>query len=130
MFQNVREKASLAYTVNSSYVRFKSNIFINAGIETENFDKAIEIIREQLEEMKKGNFTDEQIENEKKGILSHIDTIEDEQDSQIMYFFGQELSNSKETLEIYKDSIKNVTKEDIVKIASKIKVNTIFFLRN
>ena len=130
MFQNVREKASLAYTASSNYVRFKSNIFINAGIEIENFEKAMDIIRKQLESMKNGEFTEEQIENEKKGILSSINTIDDEQDTQIMYFFGQELISSNETVEDYKKGIKSVTKEQILNIASKVKINTIFFLRN
>ena len=53
LFQNVREKASLAYTASSSYYRFKNNIFINCGIEIQNYDKALEIIRKQIEDMKK-----------------------------------------------------------------------------
>ena len=130
MFQNVREKASLAYTASSNYVRFKSNIFINAGIEIENFEKAMKIIKEQLESMKDGEFTEEDIENEKKVIISHISTIDDEQDSQIMYFLGQELIGSNETIEDYKENIKNVTKEEIINIASKVRINIVYFLRN
>lgn len=130
MFQNVREKASLAYTTGSNYVRYKSNIFITAGIEIENFDKTLEIIRKQIEDMKNGDFTEEQIENEKKGIISQINTIDDEQDTQIVYFFGQEITKINETIEQYKENIKKVTKEQIQNIASKVKINTIYFLRN
>ena len=130
LFQNVREKSSLAYNANSNYVRFKSNIFINAGIEINNFEKAIKIIKEQIKSMEKGGFTEEEIENAKKGIVSNINLIEDEQDSQIMYYYGQELINSNDTIENYKENIRNVTKKDILKIASKINVNTIYFLRN
>ena len=130
LFQNVREKASLAYTAASNYVRYKSNIFINAGIEIINFDKAIEIIRKQIEDMKNGEFTEEQIENEKKGIISQINSIEDEQDTSIIYFFGQELTSSNESLDEYKQNINKVTKEDVLKIAQKIRINTVYFLRN
>ena len=70
LFQNVREKASLAYTASSNYVRYKSNIFINAGIEIENFEKALDIIRKQIEDLKNGEFTEEQIQNEKKDFVS------------------------------------------------------------
>ena len=101
LFQNVREKASLAYTASSSYVRYKSNIFINAGIEIENFDKALDIIRKQIEDLKNGDFTEEQIGNEKKGIISQINTIDDEQDTEIIYFLGQELTGTSETIEQY-----------------------------
>ena len=78
LFQNVREKESLAYTAGSNYVRYKSNIFISAGIEIKNFEKALEIIRKQIEDMKNGDFTEERMENRKKGIISQINTIDDE----------------------------------------------------
>lgn len=130
LFQNVREKESLAYTASSSYVRFKSNIFINAGIEIENFEKALKIIKEQLEALKNGEFTDEEVENEKKSIISGINLIDDEQDSGIIYFYGQEITGSKVEPEDYKERIKNVTKEQIINIAKKVKINTIYFLRN
>ena len=130
LFQNVREKASLAYTAGSSYVRFKSNIFINAGIEIENYEKAIKIIKEQLESMKNGEFTEEEIENEKKSIISGINLIDDEQDSGIVYYYGQEITNSNVSLEDYKKRVKNVTKDQILNIAKKVKINTIYFLRN
>lgn len=130
LFQNVREKESLAYTASSSYVRFKSNIFINAGIEIENFEKALKIIKEQLEALKNGEFTEKELENEKKSIISGINLIDDEQDSGIIYFYGQEITGSKVELEEYKERIKNVTKEQIINIAKKVKINTIYFLRN
>lgn len=130
LFQNVREKASLAYTASSNYVRYKSNIYINAGIEIQNFEKALEIIKKQIEDLKNGDFTDEQIENEKKGIISQISLIDDEQDTQIVYFLGQELTNSNVGIEEYKQSISQVTREQIKNIASKININTIYFLRN
>ncbi len=130
LFQNVREKASLAYTASSNYVRFKSNIYINAGIEIENYEKALNIIREQLKSLENGEFTEEDIQNEKKIILSYINQIEDEQDTELMYYFGQELINSHETIEDYKNGISSVTKDDLINIASKVKINTIYFLRN
>ena len=130
LFQNVREKASLAYTASSNYVRFKSNIFINAGIEIDNYEKAIKIIKEQLEALKNGEFTDEEIENEKKSIISGINLIDDEQDSGIIYFYGQEITGCKVEIEDYKERVKNVTREQIMNIAKKVKINTIYFLRN
>ena len=130
MFQEVREKASLAYSASSSYIRYKSNIFIKCGIEIKNYDKAMEIIRKQLEDMKNGVFTDEDIENAKKGIISGIKSIDDEQDTEITYFFGQELTNSKTSLDQYIGNIEKVTKQDIIDIANSISVNTVYFLKD
>lgn len=130
MFQNVREKAHLAYVASSSYIRQKSNIFINCGIEINNYEKALEIVKKQIDDMKKGDFTEEDIENAKKGIISTIDLIDDEQDTGITYYFGQELSNNKISPEEYKEIVQKVQKDDIVKIANSVSIDTIYFLKD
>ena len=130
LFQNVREKASLAYTASSSYYRFKNNIFINCGIEIKNYEKALEIIKQQIEDMKKGDFTDEEVENAKKGIIASIKTIDDEQDTEITYFFSQELSNSECNIEQYMNRIADVSKEKVVDVANKVSVDTVYFLKD
>lgn len=130
LFQNVREKASLAYTASSSYFRLKNNIFINCGIEIGNYEKALDIIKQQIEDMKKGDFTDEEVENAKQGIIAAIKLIDDEQDTEIMYFFGQELSKEKLNIDQYINRISKVNKQNVVDIAKNISVNTVYFLKN
>lgn len=130
LFQNVREKASLAYTAASSYVRQKNNIFIRCGIEIPNYQKAVDIIKKQLEDIKKGDFTQEELENTRTYILSTIKGIEEEQDTEITYYLGQELSGYKMSIEEYENKIKEVTKEKIIEIAKQIKINTIYFLKD
>ena len=130
LFQNVREKASLAYTASSSYLRIKNSIFINCGIEIENYDKALKIIKEQISDMKEGKITDEEVENVKKGLISAIKAIDDEQDTQIMYLFGQEFSKEKVLTEEYEKRVRNVSKQDIIDVANLVKINTIYFLTN
>ena len=130
MFQEVREKASLAYSAGSTYLRYKGNIFIKCGIEIKNYKKALEIIRKQLKDMQNGIFTDEDIENAKKSIISGIRSIDDEQDTEITYFFGQELTNEKTSTEEYIKNIEQVSKENIIKIANSLQINTIYFLKN
>ena len=130
LFQNVREKASLAYTASSSYARRKQNIYIRAGIEVENYDKAVEIIQKQLQDMKEGNFSEEDLDNAKNLLLSTIQNIPEEQDTEITYYFGQELAGTTDTIEEYQEKIKNVTKQDVINVANKIQINTIYFLTN
>lgn len=130
LFQNVREKASLAYTASSSYLRQKNNIIIRCGIEIQNYEKAVEIIKEQLKEMEEKKFTDEDIENAKNIIVSTVDGIPDSQDSEISYYFGQELAKEFVTLQEYIDKIKKVKREEVENVSKKIKINTIYFLKN
>ena len=130
LFQEVREKASLAYSASSNFVRHKGNIMISCGIEIKNYDKALEIIRKQLEDMKAGNFTDEELENSKKGIISAIKGIDDEQDTEITYYFGQELSGNEVSTEQYINEIEQVSREDVIDVANSVNINTIYFLKD
>ena len=130
MFQNVREKESLAYTAGSTYLKTKNNIFIRCGIEIENYEKAVEVIKKQIEDMENGEFSEENIKNAKINILATIKFIPDEQDTELTYYFGQELSNTNISFEEYEQKINNVTKEDIVEFAKTVKINTIYFLTN
>ena len=129
LFQNVREKAHLAYVASSNYFRFKNNIIINCGIEISNFEKALKIVKEQIEDMKTGKFTEEDLENCKKVVKSTIEAIKDEQDTGITYYFSQELSEEKTTPEEYLNRIEKITKENVIDIANKVSINTIYFLK-
>ena len=130
LFQNVREKASLAYTCGSSYIKRKQTVFIKAGIEIQNYEKALEIIKQQVEDMKQGKFNAQDIESAKNLIYATIYNIEEEQDTEISYYFGQELAKQNVSIEEYKKKIEEVSKEQIVEVANKMKLNTIYFLRD
>ena len=130
MFQNVREKNSLAYTASSSFIRQKANIYIKCGIDIENYEKALKIIREQLEDMKQGEFTDKNIEEAKINIISTINFIPEEQDTELMYYFSQELSGYEMSSEEYIEKINSITKDNIIDLANRIQINTIYFLKN
>lgn len=130
MFQNVREKAHLAYVASSSYLRYKNNIFVNCGIEIGNYEKALELIKQQIEDMKKGDFTEEDIENAKKGIIAAIKCIEDEQDTELMYYFGQELTQNEYSIEEYMARMQKVSKEDVTHIAQNVAIHTVYFLKD
>ena len=130
MFQNVREKAHLAYVASSSYLKHKNNIFINCGIEISNYEKTLGLIKKQIEDIKNADFTNEEVENAKQGIIATIKTIDDEQDTTINYLFGQELATTKVSLDEYMKNIKKINKEDVVNIAKKVNINTIYFLRD
>lgn len=100
------------------------------GIEIKNNEKAQEIIEKQLEDMKNGLFSEEDFENAKTTIMATIDFIPDEQDTQISYYFGQELSSEFVTIEEYKKIISRITKQQVIEIANKIQIHTIYFLKD
>ena len=130
LFQNVREKESLAYTAGSTYRRQKDAIFIRCGIEIANYEKALKTIEKQVEDIKNGEFTDEDVNNSKELIISSIRSISAEQDTEITYYYGQELSEKFVSVDEYLEKINNVKKEDIEEVAKNMDVNTVYFLRD
>ena len=130
MFQNVREKASLAYSAGSNYLRQKDNVFIKCGIDIPNYEKALNIIKEQLDQMRNGDFSEEDINNAKTLIEATVGSVPETQDSEITYYFAQELSDDFVTIEDYISRIKQVTKDQIIDIANKIQINTVYFLKD
>ncbi len=130
MFQNVREKASLAYSARSTFVKQKLNIFIRCGIQIENYEKAVELIKVQLENLKNGEFDEEDVQNAKTYLISSLKNVAEEQDTEVIYYIGQEVSKTNMSLEEYISKVDSVTKNQIVELANSIQINTIYFLRN
>ncbi|MBU5426805.1 insulinase family protein [Tissierella pigra] len=130
LFRNVREKESLAYYITSTIYKYKSIMLIDGGIEFQNFEKTIDIINEQLEEMKKGNFTEEDIEISKKSIKSSTESIRDSAFLISEYFFSQILSMDNRSLEEILEDIDSVTKEEIVEAISHVVLDTIYFMKS
>ena len=128
LFQNVREKASLAYNAASSYLKNRSNVFIRCGIEINNYEKAVNIIKEQLDQIKNGDFSDEDIESAKQLQYAALKSVKDSQDVEVSYYFSQELSGKSIDIDESIQKFKAVSKEQIVDIANRISINTIYFL--
>ncbi len=128
LFQNVREKASLAYTAGASYIKSKNNIVIRCGIEINNYKKALDLIKEQLRQMHDGEFSDNEINSAKQLILASYKSISETQDGEINFLFSQELSEDTTSVDELIKNIEVITKDQIIKIAEKIQINTIYFL--
>ena len=105
-------------------------MFIKCGIEIKNFEKALQIIKEQIEDMKNGDFKEEDINQAKNNIISTIKFIPEEQDTELIYYFSQELSGYEMSYDEYIQKINNITKDDVVNLANQIQINTIYFLKN
>lgn len=128
LFQNVREKAGLAYSAGSSYIRRKNVIFIKTGIESSNYEKTVDIIKKQLEEMKNGNITDDEFNSAKQLMVSSLKLIYESQEDLIAYYFDQKLYDENLKLNEYIENIEKVTKEDVINLAKEVKLDTIYFL--
>lgn len=130
LFKNVREKESLAYYIGSSIYKYKSLMLISGGIEFEDFDKTVEIINEQLNELKDGKFTDEDISKSIKSIKTNTESIRDSIFLISEFFFSQLISADNRSLEQVLEDFNKVTKDEIIEAANEINIDTIYFMRN
>lgn len=128
LFQNVREKASLAYSAGSSYIRRINSIFIKTGIKNENYKKTLEIIKKQLQDMKQGNITDKEFRDAKQLIISSLKLIPEQQEDLIAFTYDQKIFGENQSIDEYISNISKVTKENVIEIAQKIDIDTIYFL--
>ena len=81
-----------------------------------------------MRQIKDGEFSDEDIESSKQLIFASYKSVKESQDSEINYYFAQELANEFVSIEKNIEDIESVTKEQIIDIANKIQLNTIYFL--
>lgn len=130
LFQNVREKASLAYSAGSRYYRRKDMIMIRTGIEIANYDKALEIIKKQLQDIKEGIVSVQEMESAKQFIVSTLKLIPESSESLINYYYDKEIRGEEADLDAYIKAIQEVQIQDIVDVAQDVLIDTIYFLRD
>ncbi|MBU8907357.1 EF-P 5-aminopentanol modification-associated protein YfmF [Desertibacillus haloalkaliphilus] len=129
LFINVREKESLAYYAASRYESHKGILMVMSGIEFANYEKAVSIIKEQLDEMRKGSFTDGEIAQTKAVIKNQILETVDMPKGLVELLYHNEVSGTKREIKDWLAGIDSVTSEDIVGMANKIQLDTIYFLK-
>lgn len=130
LFQNFREKESLAYTVRSRYYRFKDIIIIYAGIQKENYEKAKKVLENEINLIKEGKVTDEEFNASKQSIISNLKEWNDSKIALSKMFISNMFATKSNTLEL-EDMINNmnkVTKQDVIDIAKNIAIEKVFFL--
>lgn len=128
LFQNVREKESLAYYSFSRLEKFKGLMVVSCGIEIQNKDKALEIILKQLEEMKKGNISNYEFNSSIKSIHTGLESLKDSQMQMVDFFLSQTISNTNDTLGSLIEKVKKVSRQDIVDVAQGMALDTVYFL--
>ncbi len=130
LFNNVREKESLCYYVYSSVEKYKSIMFVSSGIEAQNYEKAVKIIKEQLEDLKNGKITDQEISNSKSALINSAKSVTDNIGGMSEFSFAQSFAKTNSTVEDLIKSIEKVTVDDIVNAVKDIELDTVYFLRN
>ena len=129
LFENVREKMSLCYYCRSIPESHKGILTVASGIEVENYEKARNEILLQLENVKCGIISDEELENAKKALTNSYRELFDDAPNLSLWYLTRLIGGSEKTVENVIDEIAQVTKEQITECAKTTELDTVFFLK-
>lgn len=130
LFINVREKASLAYYASSRYDGHKGLLTIQSGIEIDDYHKAVDIIKKQVELMKQGTITELELTQTKAMITNQLKEMQDSAFETIAFDFNTVLSGKQRNVHQLIQEIEAVDMEQIKAVAARVELDTIYFLRD
>ena len=126
--QTVREKNSLCYYIYAVRQNLFETMKIYAGINGSDFDKTYSLVKEEMNNMEKGNFSLELFEGVKEIYYNSLIKIEDSQ-SEIVGNYTSELFTHNDKIDVRKKQMEKVTKEDVMNLAKKVHIDTVYLLK-
>ena len=129
LFVNIREKESLAYTISSSIDIFSGMMRIYAGIDRKNRTKTVSLIYRQIADLKKGRFTDEDLNQTKKMLRNTMLLSLDRQNTLIeRAYMASVLQKRFMSIDVWLNALETVTREDIIVIAKQLRLQAVYFM--
>ncbi|MFD1360395.1 EF-P 5-aminopentanol modification-associated protein YfmF [Lentibacillus salinarum] len=128
LFINVREKNSLAYYAASQFESHKGLLFVFSGIAPNDYEQAREIIEQQMEAMKNGDFTEEEMADTKELIVNQLLETMDHPKGLTELLYQQVVADKQRSPQDLIEGVKNVGKEDVIQVANKLNLDTIYLL--
>ncbi|WP_335338771.1 EF-P 5-aminopentanol modification-associated protein YfmF [Lentibacillus amyloliquefaciens] len=128
LFINVREKNSLAYYAASRFESHKGLLFVFSGIAPNDYEQAREIIEEQMQAMKNGDFTENELADTKQLIINQLLETMDSARGMVELMYQQVVGCAERPPEKLIEGIKSVSKEDVIRVAEKLELDTVYLL--
>ena len=130
LFLNVRERLSLCYYASSVLEEHKGLLIVASGIEIDKYQEAKDEILAQLDAMRKGEISDEELDFAKRELDTDLQIITDEIHSLENFYLKQTILGRSGDLNALRDQVKQAQKADIIDIAKGIQLDAVYFLRN
>ena len=129
LFQNVRERLSLCYSVDSAYYGAKGIVLVNAGIDFGKEETTREEILQQLQACRDGQISEAEMTAAREAILSSLRAVQDSPGAIESFYSTAALSGMGFTREGYMEAVETVTPEDVIRCANLLQLNTTYFLK-
>ena len=129
LFVNLREKEGLAYTISSNFDIFSGMMRIYAGIDRSNRTRTVALINRQILDLKRGNFSQEELNQTKKMLRNSVLLAQDRQNTILeRAYMSSVLGKKFLSLEAWLEALEQVRKDDIIKAAGQLKLQAIYFM--
>ncbi|MCR5648028.1 MAG: insulinase family protein [Oscillospiraceae bacterium] len=129
LFMNVRERLSLCYYASSSTDRFKGVMFVMSGVESDKYETARDEILAQLAACADGDISDGELSSAINFLVNSVRAMEDSVASLDAYYVSRSLDGLTYAPSEYAMLIGEITREDVVKVAKSVKLDSVYFLR-
>lgn len=127
LYKSIREKNSLCYAISSMYLKYDKLLLVHISLETENVKKAVSLVKKELKSMQNGDFTIDELNDAISNMIMSIELSKDNDVAIMNNYIFHEFDNlplPDERIELFKKA----KKEDVINVAKKVKLNTVFTL--
>lgn len=128
LFINVREKQSLCYYCAATYDRHQGVMMVDSGVQPENAQRTKEEVLKQLESVRQGNFTDEDLEAARRALIQRHTSALDHPEALEGFYIGQTLYDTYVTPDEKRSRVLAVTREDVCRAARLTHFDTTYLL--
>ena len=129
LFMNVREKLSLCYSIGSGYYGSKGLVTVSAGIDFSKEQQTRDEIARQLDAVRAGDISEEELNSAKEALLSSLRGTHDSPGAIEGYYSTGALSGMGMTPEVYMEKVNAVTVEQVAEATRTLKLHTTYFLK-
>lgn len=129
LFMNVREKMSLCYSIGSGYFGSKGIVTVSAGIDAQQEETVRQEILRQLDACKEGQISEDELTAAREAVLSGLQTVHDAPGAIEGFHATAALSGLRYSLEEYRQAVRDVRLQDVIRVAGTVNLHSSFFLK-
>ena len=127
-FTHVREEQSLCYYCASSYDKFQGVLLVDSGVQPENAQRTKEEVLKQLDAIREGNFSDDELEAARRSLIQRYVSAADHPEALENFYIGQTIYDTYHTPEDMAQRLAAITREDVCRAARLTHFDTTYLL--
>lgn len=129
LFQNVREKQSLCYSIGSGYYGAKGIVLVSAGIDFDKEQHVRQEVEKQLDACRRGEISQAEVDAARHSLISALQAVPDSPSSIENYYSTMSLNGCGMDPQRHRAALEAVTAEDLVAAAKTLELHSTYFLK-